>query len=108
MTQEEKNIAAKEFALNNHPNEAVTKREIMTTSFVAGIDWFLEHLFHDADEVPDPGEQLLVDYKEGGLDYSFNFEEDEEGWKEFVKDMDIVKWAYVRDIYPKRGGDRRC
>lgn len=74
-------------------------------AFQAGIEWFLEHLFHDADEVPDFGEQLLVDFKEGGLDYSFNFK-DAKGWKEFAKDMDIVKWAYVRDIYPKRGGCR--
>ncbi|MGN1172967.1 MAG: hypothetical protein ACI4SO_04190 [Muribaculaceae bacterium] len=77
-------------------------------AFLHGVQWAdeypnLESLWHDASE--EPKYDILVQDKFEDT-WVTNLRDEEEyyqdGWEEYVACEGIVRWAYVKDLLPKR------
>lgn len=66
--------------------------------FIAGAQWRINFVWHDASEKPNKNQLVLFEcrkaYRKG---YSVNFGEN----YELMKNV-IVRWAYVIDLLPER------
>lgn len=91
----------------NPCRSTLDREEACCASFEDGVEWFKKALWHDASEIPEEGEQILYTATEGGeiVDvkvtttalYAFI------PWSEVVRDFNISKWCYVKDLLPKGG-----
>lgn len=81
-------------------------------AFVHGVKWADENpknIWHDASEIPNNHEYIMfmpdpytikTDYIPTCLR---NCQLNRDSWNEFVKDMNIKRWAYIKDLPPKGG-----
>lgn len=111
--------AARKYAFNKYDSTddeiEDTYTEELQMAFEAGINWFLDNLWHRYDEVPrnDYSQVVLIrgnnqalptildmndlmDNSEGEGDYECL-------WKGIVKTHQIKKWFYIDDLLPKEG-----
>ncbi len=94
-------------------------KRVMRKLYFASVDSlirrYLQNLWHDASEKPDPGTPCLVygvftcEDKEPYEDYTVSYHT-LYGWTEdfFPQDYDytITRWCYVDDLLPKKGGEQ--
>ena len=81
-----------------------------------GAQWaqkeFVKSLWHDASEAPKDYTDII--YVDGANDvwnedtyYADNYDDSFcKGWQSFVSSRDVVKWCYLEDIIPKKGGEK--
>lgn len=80
-------------------------------AFLHGVEFAEErqNIWHDASEMPDKQGNLLYILPQGSLHISNipstlrTCKLDKVRWEEYVKELGIIKWAYISDILPKRG-----
>lgn len=82
-------------------------------AFMAGINWFLNNLWHDASEEPERTNQenefveCLVRFKDGIVCF-YNYDTWHHWWcsdEDNQKFLGLIdKWAYLSDILPKQEG----
>lgn len=66
--------------------------------FIAGAQWRINSVWHDASEKPDKNQLVLFECRKTyGKGYSVNFGEN----YELMKNV-IVRWAYIIDLLPER------
>lgn len=76
-------------------------------AFVAGARWRIESVWHDTCEIPEPGKDCLVEYKDGDgnvcarLDSRSEYE-----WVNACHYDKIIRWAYVSDLLPDGKEDK--
>ena len=86
---------------------ALYREEDVKESFKAGINWFLENLFHPSDETPKVGKEYLLkatffndegDSFDAYVTSTFGID----GWKEdfFPRgyDLEVKEWACIDDL----------
>lgn len=74
--------------------------------FIAGAQWRINSVWHDASEMPEKGRPLLEfcrgtrcgEYYEIGGRISIKNQE----WDDFYKFAGIVYWAYIDELIPER------
>ena len=75
--------------------------------FIKGASWRIESVWHDTCEIPEPGKDCLVEYKDGDgnvcarLDSRSEYE-----WVNACHYDKIIRWAYVSDLLPDGKEDK--
>lgn len=79
-------------------------RFVVSKGFIAGAEWRIASVWHDASVEPTERKMLVVLDKSG-----YMFECDvlvdpipDTTWEEFVKDVVVVKWCYKEDLLPNK------
>lgn len=74
------------------------EEEGYANGFVAGADWRINSVWHDASEKPNRNQLILFECRKTyGKGYSVNFGEN----YELMKNV-ILRWAYIIDLLPDR------
>lgn len=66
--------------------------------FIAGANWRINSVWHDASEVPEERRFCIYIRKDGTYGYGYYHIEDNTIW--YTRFADVVKWAYFQDITP--------
>ena len=74
-------------------------------AFKAGINWFLDNLWHDASEEPEVGRRVIVMLKnrEGQDKFYISDRDPMFNWQEEVKVCGFIRWFYADDLL--KGGE---
>ena len=81
-------------------------------AFIAGAEWaineFLKDLWHDASEEPKVSKWIVTRFlnDDNDLVYEVDLNVNIRDWKTYVQQYRIVKWLYIDDILPKKGGEK--
>ncbi len=67
--------------------------------FVDAVQWHINSVWHDMNEAPEHGKQILVLFKSGNLTSWFA----STGIVGVFKRFNVVKWAYIEDLLPNTG-----
>ena len=75
-------------------------------AFTDGVEWAdqhpkIERLWHDASEVPQENEYVLIQDEENDYDVVLTQSADE--WNTWCGTCKIIRWAYISDLLPKGG-----
>lgn len=91
----------------NPCRSTLDREEVCRASFVNGVKWFKEAIWHDASEKPQGSAAILYLWhdEQGGMDVGIDGIFDDLEWKKFVEYNKITKWCYINDILLK-GGDK--
>lgn len=79
------------------------------SAFIAGAKWADEHpkdVWHSADEEPNDGTHILMEYKFLNTKEFKSYNKDCDGlvnWDILKKYYGISRWAYIYDLIPKGG-----
>lgn len=77
----------------------------MKVGFLRGVDWFKHAIWHEANEEPEEGEQILylVTEEDEIVDAKVTITAlyDFMPWNEVVSDFGISVWCYLNDLLPK-------
>lgn len=67
--------------------------EAFVDGFKKGAKWQINHVWHNATEIPEIAQILLVEYEDGhhSTPILYTGKANRDGWK---------KWAYVKDLLP--------
>ncbi len=68
-------------------------------SFVLGAEWRIESVYHDIAELPNDGEMILA-LTESNI--SIICGPNNSDFLKTLKDLCIVKWAYMKDLIPSK------
>ena len=76
-------------------------------AFIDGAQWADEHpnlesLWHDPDEEPQEYPILCLN-KQKDIWIECDLDPYDDGWDECVEFNELVRWAYVQDLFPKGG-----
>lgn len=74
-------------------------------SFIRGVEWFKQAIWHDASEKPEFNRRLITQHITlmGELGYDLTTNIPAYSWEIYVKGAHITKWCYVEDLLPKGG-----
>lgn len=74
-------------------------------AFKAGAEWADTHpvIWHDASEVPQENEYVLIQDDENDYDVTLTQSTDE--WDTWCGTCKIIRWAYLKDLLPKQSGN---
>lgn len=98
--------AARDYALDQLGIVGLPGRAEAMKAFIAGAQWRVNSVWHDASEMPEKGRPLLEFcrgtrcgefYEIGGRGSIKNQE-----WDDFYKFAGIVYWAYIDELIPER------
>lgn len=67
--------------------------------FIAGAQWRINSVWHDASEIPQHSGLLIAICKDGK---ALLCGPNNSNWKTAVKIFHIVKWTYIDDLLPER------
>lgn len=79
------------------------------SGFKCGVNWaineFLKNLWHSASEEPEENRNILIEHKCGDLHYyTKNYDcYYEDPWDAKVRILNITRWLYIDDLFPKKG-----
>lgn len=65
--------------------------------FISGAKFRIESVWHGVNINPEIGEPLLLRSKEN----AFGFLDDSKYFNVYVKNLNIVEWAYIKDLIPE-------
>lgn len=73
-------------------------------SFIAGAEWHINSVWHDANEKPKDEAPFIVEKKilEGEYVYECWVQTPSDNWEGDVIYFDVTRWAYVSDLLPER------
>ena len=95
MTREQIEKEAMEYA--ERIPQSDERREYSREDFIAGAQWRINSVWHDASEKPDKNQLVLFECRKTyGRGYSVNFGENYDLMKNVV-----LRWAYVIDLLPE-------
>ena len=82
------------------------RREYSREDFIAGAEWRINSVWHDASEEPERnGEPMLVEFHDFGMDENdYDVVEDLQGYRTGIY-VEFKRWAYVSELLPKRKKD---
>ena len=96
MTREQIEKEAMEYA--ERIPQSDERREYSREDFIAGSQWRINSVWHNASEKPNKNQLVLFECRKTyGKGYSVNFGEN----YELMKNV-IVRWAYIIDLLPER------
>ena len=73
-------------------------------AFISGAIWADNNpvnVWHDASEVPQENEYVLIQDDENDYDVTLTQSTDE--WDTWCGTCKIIRWAYLKDLFPKGG-----
>lgn len=78
-------------------------------AFKAGITWFTNTIWHDANKEPEHSRYILAQRRTfiGELRYYLYKTNSTYPWELNVRDLRIIKWCYIEDILPSPNSSTR-
>ena len=73
--------------------------EMERISFMDGVAWFKQALWHEADEPPIHDKNILTQFRDHG---KLCYDVDNEDWETHWSNNHIVAWCYIEDILPNK------
>lgn len=77
--------------------------QVAMVDFIEGAKWRIDSIWHEASDEPTEREMLVVIDKDGDITQN-DFMVDEfigcDRWPDYVKDVGIMKWCYMKDLIP--------
>lgn len=70
--------------------------------FLDGARWRIENAWHDASEVPEINEVVLVEYKFGDQSFAYITTVNDSNWEYKSNRYNYTRWAYIADLMPDR------
>lgn len=74
--------------------------------FINGAKWADEHpinMWHDTNEEPRLNQWFLAQIGDNAFDTFVMEMNKNEDWKEWSSGVNIKRWAYIKDLFPKGG-----
>ena len=99
MTREQIEKAAKETLVNEPVELQATKVGAFQHGFVAGAEWRISSVWHDAHEEPQHSGRLIASNEDGNY---ILCGPNNCNWKQTVKLFRIINCAYIIDLLPER------
>lgn len=84
-----------EKAAVNYDSRAVAFR-----AYVAGSEWRINSVWHDAKEKPDKGKLLIVEDIDSAYDLVYLTKS--KPWEELSEKNHYMRWAYIEDLIPNK------
>ena len=101
MTREEEIVeASKKFS------EYEYNQTNFENGFINGAKWAYKNpvnVLHDVSEMPKDGEWILIQFDEDSYDTFVLCDIDAYTFFDWCKKYDVVRWAYISDLFPKGG-----
>lgn len=72
--------------------------------FIAGADWRINSVWHDANEIPKKNDSYIVVYNRFGI--KTDFWSHYRGWEKYRRVDKVKKWAYIEDLLPTEEGEQ--
>lgn len=102
--------AASKYAFNKYDSTddevEDTYTEELQMAFEAGINWFLDKLWHNASEEPKTFKRLIAKCHSDRVKYEDMMFLGTISWNEKVKNQGIINWLYIDDLFQKEGGEQ--
>ena len=91
-------------AANKYNSDKGFHEEMERISFMYGVEWFKQALWHAAYETPIPGKNVLTKFRDNGQ-YCYDIDnvcwlDDKEDWETHGINNTIVAWCYIEDLLP--------
>ena len=110
IDDKEIDIAARAQALSKHINETAYFQLRSIEDFKDGARWaineFLKNLWHPNTEEPDKSKSDIITLgfdNDAYLQFKESILWNKEFWRHSISRCQIIKWAYLSDILPKKG-----
>lgn len=110
IDENEIDIAARAQALSKHINETAYFQLRSIEDFKDGARWaineFLKNLWHPNTEEPDKSKSDIITLgfdNDAYLQFKESILWNKESWRHSISRCQIIKWAYLSDILPKKG-----
>lgn len=73
-------------------------------AFIEGADWRINSVWHDANEEPKYDEFFLYEnvVQAFHVDCIFPSQDEAFAWDDYVKDLGLMRWAYIEDLLPTK------
>ena len=100
--------AAYRFATSQEHGELLALIDGYKEGYKDAINEFLKELWHPNTEEPDKSKSDIItigSYNYVSLHFKESFIWKEESWRHSISRYQIIKWAYLSDILPKKGGE---
>ena len=100
---------ARYYCNNRYP--ASQDAPFIAEGFRKGANWaineFLKDLWHDSKKEPEENRNILIEHKYNNLHYyTKNYDcYYEDPWDARVRMLNITRWLYIDDLFPKEGGN---
>lgn len=111
IDDKEIDIAARAVVLSKHINETAYFQLRSIEDFKEGAHWaineFLKDLWHSNTEEPDKSKSDIITLgfdDDAYLQFKESILWQEESWRHSISRCQIIKWAYLSDILPKKEG----
>lgn len=96
--------AAKEYASSSLVDDEYPGE--IQEGFKAGINWFLDNLWHPMSEPPKRGSEILIKvnmeiFREKGINRNSTFVHEydyHDDWETYANDARFIEWLYVDDL----------
>lgn len=103
-------LNGEEVVFNNDAKEEMFYKEDIKEAIGLGAKWaineFLKDLWHDSKKEPEDNRNILIEHKCGDLLYhTENYDcYYDDPWDAKVRILNITRWFYIDDLFPKEGG----
>lgn len=89
-------------AANKYNSDKGFHEEMERISFMDGVAWFKQALWHEADEPPIHDKNILTKFRDNGQ-FCYDIDnvcwlDDNEDWETHWSNNNIVAWCYIEDI----------
>lgn len=98
MKREDIEKAARDYALDQLGIVGLPGRAEAMKAFVAGADWRINIVWHDASEKPRRNKWYIAQIGDNAFD-TFT---DSVNWKSYARSLNIIRWAYIEDLIPSK------
>nr|DAV31637.1 MAG TPA: hypothetical protein [Caudoviricetes sp.] len=80
---------------------SISEQYNVIKAFKAAAEWRINSVWHNADEVPKEKGYILVEVNGSQpIFVTWNINVIPTNWDKIVKENNVVKWAYVKDLIP--------
>lgn len=111
MVFDDKKIEEAAFAYNDGE---LTNDKLIRAAFICSAKWtqeeFLKSLWHPNSEEPRKGAKFLYQNHYNSRFYYYIDKIDDiletyPNWSVYVKHVRVIRWLYIEDLFPKKGGE---
>lgn len=72
--------------------------DVTERAYIAGANWRINSVWHDASERPDKGKMLIVEDIDSAYDLVYLTKS--KPWEELSEKNHYMRWAYIEDLLP--------
>lgn len=70
--------------------------------FIAGAQWRINSVWHDASEQPEQDRCFIYEIRNGEYETDCIYKKEKLNWERYAVQLNMIRWAYVDDLLPER------